>query len=115
MSDTKLEELKERQAFYNNKDWRQTRERIKKRDNYECQWCKREGRVTIDTGALNRNGRKKNALIVHHIKERLDYPELALEDDNLVTVCFECHEKHHERWTENHKPKKNKWSDDEIW
>lgn len=110
------QEEQERQRFYNSMDWRRTRERIRKRDNYECQWCKEKGKVTIDTGALNRNGRKKNALIVHHIEERLDRPDLALDDDNLVTVCFECHERHHERWTENnYKPKKNKWSDDEKW
>lgn len=115
MTDTKVEQQQERQDFYNSMSWRRLRERIKKRENYECQWCKREGRVTIDTGALNRNGRKKNALIVHHIKERLDYPELALDEDNLVTVCFKCHELHHERWKENHAPKKNKWSDDEMW
>ena len=78
----------ERRDFYNSMDWRRTRERIKKRDNYECQWCKEKGKVTIDTGALNRNGRKKNALIVHHIKELAVRPDLALDDGNLVTVCF---------------------------
>lgn len=78
----------ERRDFYNSMNWRRTRDRIKKRDSYECQWCKEKGKVTIDTGALNRNGRKKNALIVHHIKERLERPDLALDDGNLVTVCF---------------------------
>ena len=82
------QEQQERQDFYNSMDWRRTRERIKKRDRYECVWCRDKGKVTIDTGALNRNGRKKNALIVHHIKERLERPDLALDDGNLVTVCF---------------------------
>lgn len=90
--------------------WRNKRKEILKRDNHECQWCKEKGIITIDTGDLNRNGRKKNALIVHHIKELLDYPELRLENDNLITVCFECHEKHHQRWIDNNK--KNKWQDE---
>lgn len=116
MSSELTQEEQERREFYNSQAWRKKRKDIKKRDNNECQWCKKEGRVTIDTGTLNRNGRKKNALIVHHIKERLEHPELALDDDNLVTVCFKCHEQHHERWTDNvGKQKENKWTADEKW
>lgn len=102
----------DKRVFYNSAPWRRKRKEILKRDNYECQWCKLDGRVTIDTGEKNRNGRKKNALIVHHIQELLHRPDLRLEDDNLVTVCFRCHETHHGRWQEN---KKNKWKNDEQW
>lgn len=105
----------ERRTFYNSMKWRRMRDYIRRRDNYECQWCKKKGLLTIDTGALNRNGRKRNALIVHHIEELTDRPELRLAPDNLVLICFRCHEQHHERWIENNKPKKNKWSHDEMW
>ena len=101
-----------KRKFYNSVAWRNKRDKIKKRDGYECQWCKQEGRLTIDTGEKNRNGRKKNALIVHHIKELIDFPELRLTDENLVTVCFKCHEQHHERWIENNKQKETKWTDE---
>lgn len=102
-------------VFYNSTPWKHMRNYIRKRDNNECQWCKTNGKLTIDTGELNRNGRKKNALIVHHIKELKDDPELKLSEENLVLICFECHERHHERWVVNHKTKPNKWKEDEMW
>ncbi len=45
-----------------------------KRDNYEC---------------------KEIQLVVYHIKELEHLPELALEIDNLETVCVDCHNKEH--------------------
>ena len=33
--------------------------------------------------------------MVHHIKPRRDYPELALVDSNLISLCDECHNKMH--------------------
>lgn len=72
--------------FYKSWGWQQRRLDILERDNYECQHCKEEGRVT--TG---------ERLIVHHKKELKDFPNLMFEEDNLITVCFSCHEKIHER------------------
>lgn len=109
------DELIVRKKFYLSQSWKAMRKKIRQRDNNECQWCKAKGKLTIDRDELNRNGRKKNALIVHHIKELEERPDLRLNESNLVTVCFECHERHHERWKENHKPKENKWSADEMW
>lgn len=34
---------------------------------------------------------------VHHIKHLEDYPELALDDDNLEAVCLHCHNLLHGR------------------
>ena len=34
---------------------------------------------------------------VHHIKELREYPELALDDDNLVSLCAKCHNMRHGR------------------
>jgi len=35
------------------------------------------------------------AEIVHHDLEKKDYPELALTENNLVSLCNECHKIHH--------------------
>ena len=70
--------------FYTSRTWRRKRKLIIDRDKNECQICKREGRVTVGT--------KEEPLIVHHIKELKEHPELALMDINLLTVCDSCHE-----------------------
>ncbi|EIA21413.1 HNH endonuclease [Listeria fleischmannii] len=95
---TKLSQ-EERLTFYKSKEWRQTREVILKRDKFECQECKRNGKVT--TG---------ERLDVDHLLELEDYPELALEPTNLETKCVTCHNKKHKRFMK----KENKW-DDEKW
>ena len=44
--------------------------KIKQRDNNECQECKRNGKVSIDTNEYSEKAkRKKIKLVVHHIKE----------------------------------------------
>ena len=68
--------------FYKSTVWEKKRLEILKRDNYECQICKREGGFTPAT-------------TVHHIiplEQRLD---LALDDDNLLSVCAACHNREH--------------------
>jgi len=52
------------------------------RDHYLCQSCKRNGRLTV-------------ANTVHHIKELKNHPELALDMDNLETICPTCHNREH--------------------
>lgn len=56
--------------------------KILKRDGYQCVECKKYGRL-------------RPAAVVHHIKELEDYPELALSDSNLVSLCLSCHNKQH--------------------
>lgn len=70
--------------FYTSRTWRRKRKEILERDNNECQICKANGKVTVGT--------KEEPLIVHHIKELKDRPDLALTDGNLLTVCNDCHE-----------------------
>ena len=65
------------------KDWRRL---VMQRDNYLCQRCKEQGRITV-------------AKIAHHIKPTNEYPELALDIDNGQALCFKCHEEIHERKT----------------
>lgn len=105
----------QKRKFYDSQEWKQKREDIKKRDNYECQECKRNGYVTVDKNEYSeRAKRKKIALVVDHIKELEDHPELALDDDNLETLCVKCHNKKHGRLFKFQK-KKNKWEHDERW
>lgn len=70
--------------FYKDTYWRNyLSPKILERDHYECQECKKEGKLTI-----KQHNRK---LDVHHIKELEKYPELAYEENNLETVCVNHH------------------------
>lgn len=108
-SDRKVD--KETMRFYKSRKWRETRQRVLERDNYECQECKKQGIVkTIDHS-------KHKSLDVDHIKELDSYPELAFDMDNLVTLCVSCHNKKHNRYQRG-KPfpkKETKWTGDEWW
>lgn len=64
---------------YRRKMWNITRERILKRDNYTCQHC----------------GQKNIILNIHHITKSNIKPELFYEDDNLITLCVDCHSSTH--------------------
>lgn len=93
-----------RALFYGSGEWRQKRQEIIERDNYECQWCKEEGRVTVA---------EDSSLEVDHIKELEEHPELALDNDNLRTLCKDCHNKRHKRMNYRHTNHKvNRWQDE---
>lgn len=94
-----------RARFYGSSEWRAFRESILERDNYECQWCKEQGRVTSKYNSI---------LEVDHIEELKDRPDLALDPDNLRTLCKDCHNKRHKRFNYRPSEKKRKW-DDEWW
>lgn len=62
-----------------------------KRNNYEGQEYKCKGHVRINPNECSESAkRKKIKLVVHHLKELENYSELALEIDNLETVCVNC-------------------------
>jgi len=67
---------------YNSKRWQAKSIAIRKRDKYQCVWCRRYGRL-------------RDAKVVHHIKEPDAFPELAYADSNLVSLCLACHNKAH--------------------
>lgn len=99
----------ERIKFYKSKAWQYIRYRVLERDNYECQECKRQGRVFTDFHKPDKHKR----LDIDHIKSLARYPELALEMQNLETLCVKCHNKKENRF---HKfQSKNKWRHDEFW
>ncbi|BAM46340.1 HNH endonuclease [Amphibacillus xylanus] len=97
-----------KKKFYASGGWLWLREKALERDNYECQECKRNGLVTIDSKKVE--GKKKEIVLnVHHIKEIETHPDLALELDNLETLCVSCHNKIHGK---GFKPKEKKWNDE---
>jgi len=61
--------------------WREKREQIVERDNYLCQVCKANGRYTYER------------LEVHHITPLEEDFDRRLDEDNLIALCEEHHEK----------------------
>ena len=70
----------EAERIRNTSRWRRKREQIRQRDKYLCRWCLTQGRLTYTD------------LEVHHIVPINVDPDLALDDDNLITLCSRCHE-----------------------
>ena len=68
--------------FYLSPKWKDTRQKVLRRDGYICQECgckalgKRFGRPTPE---------------VDHILPRKEYPKLAYDMSNLRTLCKPCH------------------------
>lgn len=91
----------QRRKFYNSKDWRLKRNEVLTKFNYECLWCKEEGKVTTNHDTI---------LEVDHIEELEKRPDLALEDKNLRVLCKYHHNIRHDRF--GHIKKKNKWNDE---
>ena len=86
--------------FYASKEWIIKRAKILRRDNNECQSHKRQGKYA-------------KATCVHHKKHLRDYPELALDDDNLESLCDACHNiEHPEKFFNEVKPK---FTNEERW
>ncbi|WP_191556439.1 HNH endonuclease [Metabacillus idriensis] len=73
--------------FYKSTAWFSKRKVVLKRDEYCCQECKRYGKNT-------------DATTVHHINPLLDLPELRLVNWNLLSLCSRCHDKMHNRTTD---------------
>ncbi|MGM0183475.1 hypothetical protein IGK74_002441 [Enterococcus sp. AZ150] len=96
---------KSRSKFYASTKWKHLRKKCLERDNYECQWCRANGKLTTQYDSI---------LEIDHIKELEFYPELALDIDNLRTLCKDCHNKRHDRMNYKGEPRKRKW-DDEWW
>lgn len=67
---------------YDSARWKHKRAVILRRDGYRCQICKRYGRA-------------REATEVHHIKHADEFPELAYDNGNLVSLCHACHNAQH--------------------
>ena len=99
-----------RRKFYRSKDWKELREFVLARDNYECQWCKARGKVTTRDDAI---------LEIDHIIEIDKDFSLSLEPENCRTLCRGCHNYRHNRFAKQVKQVKpaeiKKWDSDEMW
>lgn len=97
-----------RLKFYRTKAWRMKRKEILERDGYECVHCKASGQFTI----YEQREDGKKLLEIDHIKELETHPHLKLDNNNLQTLCVDCHNKKHNRF----QSKKNEWyMNDERW
>lgn len=77
---------KEVNPFYKSKKWRDKRERILRRDSYQCQEAKRYGRILP-------------AETVHHIFPLEEWPEFAMASWNLISLSNAEHNAMHDRNT----------------
>lgn len=62
--------------------WVKKRKEILERDAYQCRLCLHEGRITVH-----------KQLEVHHIEPLTADFDQRLDDDNLITLCKDCHYK----------------------
>lgn len=112
---------KERKHFYHTAAWQKKRLQILGRDHYECQACRKRIEEANEAGiTLSAHDREiRRAVHVHHIAELRDRPELGLDDDNLISLCHECHDRMHGRSAENLQAfafeKKKKPATEEKW
>lgn len=76
-----------RSKDYKRKQWENKTKTIKKRDGFTCQECRRYGK-------------SMDAECVHHIFPADKYPELFYNNNNLISLCKACHNKMHDRYTQ---------------
>ena len=90
---------KEAKAFYNSSAWKHKRMQILDRDHYECQDCRKRIKDAAASGTqlIGRDRKIWRAEEVHHIQELKEHPELGIDDDNLVSLCTQCHNLRHGR------------------
>lgn len=90
---------KEVKHFYNTAEWKSKREQILNRDFHECQGCRRRLAEAMKKGIVLHGEDRiiRPAHEVHHIKELKEHPELALVDENLISLCTQCHNIRHGR------------------
>jgi 5-methylcytosine-specific restriction endonuclease McrA len=91
----------EKKKFYHSGLWKRKQMAIMRRDHWECQECRKRIKKANEEGVELPGAERKirRAQCVHHIKHFEDFPELALDDDNLEAVCNICHNRlHPEKW-----------------
>ena len=69
--------------FYKSYAWKKLRA-AKYRRNPNCERCAKDGRETPTE-------------TIHHIQERLIRPDLALDMNNLESLCHSCHNREHKK------------------
>lgn len=79
---------KQTDPFYKSALWRRARRQALERDLYMCAECMAAWR-------RRELPAPRPATVVHHIKPRSERPDLALNLDNLQSLCDACHNKKH--------------------
>lgn len=92
--------------FYKSKYWIKLKNEVLEEQHYECQICLKKGKLT-------------KADTVHHIRYVKEWPELALskyfinehkyKQKNLIAICFDCHNKVHNRFNFKEPINDEKW------
>lgn len=86
--------------IYNSSKWKQVREWILRRDRYECQDCIARLRKASEENKrlYGEEAKIRRATEVHHIKELRAYPGKAFDEENLISLCTQCHNIRHGRY-----------------
>jgi 5-methylcytosine-specific restriction endonuclease McrA len=66
-------------------EWAAWRKQVFQRDGYRCIMCPRTPAAALAFRALRKH------LEPHHIRRKIDFPQLMYEVDNGVTLCNSCH------------------------
>lgn len=74
--------------FYGTTAWKKCRRAVLIRDHGMCVDCMERFKAGYGT-------RPRKATMVHHIIPYEERPDLALNADNLVSLCADCHAKRH--------------------
>lgn len=77
----------ERNTFYDSTRWKKLKERILRRDGYQCKISSRYGRAIP-------------AELVHHIFPLREFPEYAYAEWNLISLSWKEHNHLHDRGSE---------------
>ena len=83
-----MDEYKKSLPFYHTAAWKRVRAVALSRDNGMCQKCMERFRAGYGV-------RPRRARMVHHIIPVEERPDLALDLNNLVSLCWECHNEEH--------------------
>lgn len=95
--------------FYKSKEWLALKEKILVEAHYECEMCRKRGRIS-------------RAVTVHHVQYVKKHPELALSryytyngvaHKNLIPLCHACHDEVHDRF--GHGSRKKETFNEERW
>ena len=93
-------EHKESLPFYHTAAWKKIRRTALSRDGGYCQDC-------MDRIRAGYGGKPRRAEMVHHIIPVKERPDLALELDNLRSLCSACHAAHHPEKGQREKPEED--------
>lgn len=80
MNKLDLTTRKGRNAFYKTSEWQILKNFILSQHPL-CSWCIKKDRIEVAT-------------TVHHKRDLVDFPEGALDPENLEPLCWKCHNTH---------------------